>query len=101
MDKKRIIKKYEQLPDEIIEQVRLKYPEGFEDNLITFETPKGEIELALPFETDDTYYLIKMPKNQMPEEEEDFGDNENTFDGFDNFENLDIADEVSEDDDDD
>ncbi len=101
MDKKRIIKKYEQLPVDIIEQVRIKYPEGFEDNLITFETPKGEIELALPFETDDTYYLIKMPKNQRTEEDEDFGDNENTFDGFDNFENLDIADEDSEEDDND
>jgi DNA-directed RNA polymerase subunit delta len=94
--KKKLIKKYEQLPEDIIEQVKKKYPDGFEDNLITFENSQGEIELALPFETDDTYYLIKMPKNNTAEEEEEEDYENSSLDEFDNFENLEITDDVSD-----
>jgi DNA-directed RNA polymerase subunit delta len=94
--KKKLIKKYEQLPEDIIEQVKEKYPDGFEDNLITFENSRGEIELALPFETDDIYYLIKMPKNNTSEEEEEEDFENSSLDEFDNFENLEITDDVSD-----
>ena len=93
MGKKRLIKNYEQLPEDIVEKVKDKYPDGFEDNLITFENSRGEIELALPFETEDTYYLIKMPKNNTSEEE-DFDNS--AIDEFDNFENLEITDDVAD-----
>ncbi len=96
MVKKKLIKKYEQLPEDIIEQVKEKYPDGFEDNLITFENSRGEIELALPFETDDIYYLIKMPKNNTAEEEEEEDYENSSLDEFDNFENLEITDDVSD-----
>ena len=100
MGKKRIIKKFEQLTEELVEQLRLRYPDGFEDHVITFSNPRGEIEVAIPFETEDISYLIKMPKHSYSNEEDDF-DSPSSFGGFDNFENLDIADEVSDDDDDD
>lgn len=96
MGKKKIIKRYEQLPEDILEKVKEKYPDGFEDYLISFTNPKGEIEFGLPYDTEDTTYLIKMPKSTVADEEEDF-DSSTTFGGFDNFENLDIADEVEED----
>ena len=97
MGKKRIIKNYEQLPEDIVEQVKEKYPDGFEDNLITFENSRGEIELALPFETEDTYFLIKMPKSNTAEQEEEEEDFENSaIDEFDNFENLEITDDVAD-----
>jgi len=96
--KKRIIKKFEQLSDEILEKIRIRYPDGFEDNLISFTSPNGEIEFALPLETDDTSYLIKMPKNQITEEDEEY-DSVSSFGGFDNFENLEISDDVEEDED--
>jgi DNA-directed RNA polymerase subunit delta len=94
--KKKIIKNYEQLPEDIIEQVKEKYPDGFEDNLITFENSRGEIELALPFETEDTYYLIKMPKSNTAEEEEEEDYDNTAIDEFDNFENLEITDDVAD-----
>ena len=97
MGKKKLIKKYEHLPEDIIEQVKIKYPDGFEDSLITFENSRGEIELALPFETDDIYYLIKMPKNNTSGEEEEEEEFDNaSMDEFDNFENLEITDDVSQ-----
>ena len=97
MGKKKIIKNFEQLPDKIVVQVKEKYPDGFEDNLITFENLKGEIELALPFETDEIYYLIKMPKNNTTEKEEEEEDFDNpALEEFDNFENLEIADDIAD-----
>ena len=96
--KKKIIKHFDQLPEEIIKQVREMYPDGFEDNLITFENLRGEIELALPFETEEIYYLIKMPKrNSREKEEEEEEEFDNTsLEEFDNFENLEIADDITD-----
>ena len=97
VDKKRIIKKFEQLPDEILALVKRKYPDGYEDSLITFQSPNGELEIGLPLETNDAYYLIKMPKNNLSEEEEDEYDNsESANDDFDNLDNLQIADEIAD-----
>ena len=95
MGKKRIIKRYEQLPEDILENLKEQYPDGFEDYLISFTNPKGEIEFGIPLETEDTIYLVKMPKSEAPEEEEDY-DSSSTFGGFDNFENLEIVDDVEE-----
>lgn len=67
MSKKRIIKKYDQLTPELRRLVVEQYPDGFEDEMITFQTPKGEIELAISVETEDTAYLIKMPKDSIPD----------------------------------
>ncbi|MBN1599100.1 MAG: hypothetical protein JW894_12470 [Bacteroidales bacterium] len=99
MDKKRIIKKYDQLPDEILAMVKREYPDGFEDNLISFKSPTGEYELGLPLETEDAHYLIKMPKNSLPEEDEDYDDSEDSADNFENLDNLQIADEIADEDD--
>lgn len=92
--KKRIIKAYEQLSDEMVERIKEKYPDGFDDHLITFTNARGEIEVALPYETDDTYFLIKMPKTSASESEDDF--ESSSYDEFDNFENLEIGEDVAD-----
>jgi hypothetical protein len=51
--------------------------------------------VAIPFETEDIYYLIKLPRVNPAEEEEET--ESSTFDEFDNFESLEIGDDVSED----
>jgi DNA-directed RNA polymerase subunit delta len=93
--KKRIIKSYEQLSEEMVEKLKAKYPDGYEEKTITFTNPRGEIEVAIPFETEDIYYLIKLPRNSAAEEEEEV--ESNSFDEFDNFESLEISDDVSDD----
>lgn len=95
MGKKRIIKSYEQLSEELVNKLKEKYPDGYEDRTITFTNPRGEIEVAIPFETEDIYYLIKLPRTNPAEEEEET--ESSSFDEFDNFESLEISDEVSED----
>lgn len=62
MSKKKIIKDYHNMPKEIIDDLKEKYPYGYDRHLISFITPKGNIEIALPYETEDISYLIKMPK---------------------------------------
>ena len=55
MGKSRIIKKYDQLSEELLELIKQKYPEGYEDSLITFQTPKGEIEIGFLAGYDETH----------------------------------------------
>jgi hypothetical protein len=50
--------------------------------------------VALPYETEDTYFLIKMPKSTASESEDDI--ESSSFDEFDNFENLEIGEDVAD-----
>ncbi len=62
--KPRIIKDYEKLDKSIQEQIKLTYPEGFSQYLITFLNKDGKYVSALPFETDDYYYLVRMTEDE-------------------------------------
>jgi hypothetical protein len=75
--KKRIIKDYDALPSEILEQVKLKYPSGYADHLVSYNDKEGKKVSALPFETDDAHYLIRMTimeAKRLMKEEEEFDD---------------------------
>ena len=58
--KPRVVKDYDKLDDSVIEAIKLEYPFGFEDNLITFTNAEGRKVSALPFEAEDKYYLVRM-----------------------------------------
>lgn len=59
-DKPRVIKDFEKLDKAIQEQIKLTYPLGFSKHLIHFTNKDGKKVSALPFETDDRYYLVRM-----------------------------------------
>ncbi len=85
MAKKRIVLNYEKLSEDIVNRIKLEYPEGFEDNLITFTNAQGAFVSALPFETEEIYYLIRMTEGearQIIEEDDDFGDDGKLRDDF-------------------
>lgn len=74
--KPRIIKDFEKLERELQEQIKLAYPYGFHGNLIHFYDKEGKKVSALPFETDDKYYMLRMTvaeAKQIIEDDEDFG----------------------------
>ncbi|NPA35725.1 MAG: hypothetical protein GXO47_02640 [Chlorobi bacterium] len=74
-DKLRIIKDYAKLSDELKEQIKLAYPEGYSQHLIEFTNAKGELVSALPFELPDRIYLIKMSvktANQIILDDDDY-----------------------------
>ena len=81
--KPRVIKNYEKLDDAVLEQIKLAYPEGFAKNLIRFTDVNGRLASALPFETEEKYYLIRMTKDEAVEiiaDDDDYDDDGNLID---------------------
>lgn len=73
--KPRVIKDYDKLDPVIVEQIKLTYPLGFSDNLISFTNKEGKYVSALPFETDEKYYLVRMTvveAERIIEEDKDY-----------------------------
>ncbi len=65
--KPRVIKDYDKLELEIQEQIKLFYPYGFADKLIIFKNIHNKYVSALPFETEEKYYLVRMTKQEAKE----------------------------------
>lgn len=83
MSKPRVVKDYDKIDASIIEQIKLEYPYGFDRDLITFKNAQGKFVSALPFETDEKYYLIRMTKAEALEimdEDDDFDEDGNLKD---------------------
>ncbi len=77
VNKPRVVKDFEKLDVKIQEQVKLAYPDGFYQNLITYTDKEGRKVSALPFETEEKYYLIRMSKQTailLIEEDDDYDD---------------------------
>jgi hypothetical protein len=80
MSKPRLVKDYDKIDEAVIQQIKLKYPDGFEQHLVKFQNKEGKTVSALPFETDTVYYLIRMTVSEAQEiieEDDDYDD-----DGF-------------------
>ncbi len=74
-NKPRVIKDYDKLDPEIQERIKLEYPSGYSENLIYFTNKDGKRVSALPFETDDKYYLVRMTvyeAERIVEDDDDF-----------------------------
>ncbi len=74
-NKPRIVKDFDKLDVEIQEQVKLAYPSGFLQNLVSYTDKDGNKVSALPFETTDKYYLVRMSKQaaiELIEEDDDY-----------------------------
>jgi len=73
--KPRVIKDYEKLDPETQEKIKLEYPSGYSENLIYFNNKDGKRVSALPFETEDKYYLVRMTvyeAEKIIEEDDDY-----------------------------
>ncbi|HPX76095.1 MAG TPA: hypothetical protein PLW77_05880 [Bacteroidales bacterium] len=66
-NKPKVIQDFEKLSKEIQEQIKLTYPNGFSQHLIQFTNKEGRFVSALPFETDDKYYLVRMTLDEARE----------------------------------
>lgn len=77
MSKPRIIKDYEKLSEDVLEQIKLVYPMGFTKHLVSFTNKDGEKKKGLPFETEDYVYLVRMNEAKAEaiiEEDDDYDD---------------------------
>ncbi|MFW5760688.1 MAG: hypothetical protein ACOCXH_06910 [Cyclobacteriaceae bacterium] len=59
-NKKRIIKSYEKLAPELQDLLNKKYPYGYSNQLIRLANSQGENYFAVPLETEDTVYMVKV-----------------------------------------
>ena len=78
--KPRVVKDYDKLDEAVVEQIKLAYPLGFRNHLVTFKNAQGDTVSALPFDTDDRYYLVRMTVKQavrIIEEDDDYDDDGN------------------------
>jgi len=58
--KKNLIVSYKNLPDNLKELFKEAYPEGYNNYITKFLKPTGEAIFVVPFETDDTAYMVKF-----------------------------------------
>ncbi len=77
-NKPRVIKDYDKLDPEIQEKIKLEYASGYSENLIYFTNKDGKRVSALPFETEDKYYLVRMTVYEAEKIIEDDDDYDST-----------------------
>lgn len=58
--KPRVIKEFHQLPDEVQDYIKFSFPNGFHNQLVEYIDKDRKKKRALPFETEDIFYLVKM-----------------------------------------
>lgn len=75
--KPKVIKDFEKLDESIQERIKLEYPRGFHRHLIKFSMADGRQVSALPFETEEKYYMVRMSvteAKQIIAQDEDYDD---------------------------
>lgn len=98
MSKPRVIKYFENLDDKTKAELLELYPYGFDRNLITFKNHKGELISALPYENEESIYMIRMSKKEAQEIYSDLEDMDLDVDGMEDDDDDDVAfDELDED----
>ena len=72
------------------EEIRAKYPSGYFNDLITFADKDKNIISALPHETEEISYLIKMPSSMhIDTEDEEPVETIDRIPGSESLDNLD------------
>jgi hypothetical protein len=60
VSKPKVVKDFDKLSKEIQAAIKTEYPNGFSHKLISYTTPKGEKVMALPFDTEEFSYLVRV-----------------------------------------
>lgn len=74
MDKIKKVSKLENLPDDAVEALLEKYPDGIEDHVRKVTKPNGDFFYAVNVDTETISYLVKI------EVDVDFNSDEEKFD---------------------
>lgn len=73
ISKKRLVTSFNNLPQELQDAVKELYPAGFSDAMMRVDKPNGDFFYAVPFETEDISYLVKIDVkiDDISEEDDD------------------------------
>lgn len=107
--KPKVVKDFDKLPKDLQEQIKLAYPKGFHGHLVSYTDATGATRKALPYETEDRSYLIRMTLEESKpvvfDDDEDYDDGSVKFDMMDDinekYPDMEIAPELADDDEDD
>jgi hypothetical protein len=69
--KKRVIKSFDALNEELRDLMRHQYPNGYEGSITRIVNAKKEPIFVFPLETDEATYLIKLPATKNSDGEYD------------------------------
>ena len=69
--KKHVVASFKNLPQELQEAIKLKYPLGFGEAMMRIDKPNGGFFYAVPFETEEIAYLVKIDVKIDDRSEED------------------------------
>ena len=71
--KKRLVVSFNNLPAELQEALKAAHPAGFADVMMRIPKPNGEFFFAVPFETEEISYLVKIDVkiDELTDEEDD------------------------------
>ena len=97
--KKRLVTSFNNLPLELQEAVKAAYPLGYTDYMMRIDKPNGDFFFAVPFETEEISYLVKIDVkiDDMSHEEEDKDYYDDDLKGADELTNDDSDDEPADD----
>ena len=97
--KKRLVTSFNNLAPELQEAVKAAYPLGYTDFMMRIDKPNGDFFFAIPFETEEISYLVKIDVkiDDMSGEEEDKDYYDDDLKGADELANDDSDDEPADD----
>lgn len=98
--KKRLVVSFNNLPAELQEAIKAAHPAGFADVMMRIPKPNGEFFFAVPFETEEVSYLVKIDvkiddSNPEDDDKDIYGDDED-LGSADDLSGSDTVDELSD-----
>ena len=97
--KKRLVTSFNNLAPELQDAVKAAYPLGYTDYMMRIDKPNGDFFFAVPFETEEISYLVKIDVKiddaSTEEEDQDYYDDD--LKGADELANDDSDDEPADD----
>lgn len=97
--KKRLVTSFNNLPLELQEEVKAAYPLGYTDFMMRIDKPNGDFFFAVPFETEEISYLVKIDVkiDEAPGDDDDKDYYDDDLKGADELANDESDDEPADD----
>ena len=74
--KKHIVTSFHNLTPELQEAVKAFYPLGFTEAMMRIDKPNGDFFYAVPFDTEEVAYLVKIDDKAHEEDDKDYYDDD-------------------------
>ena len=98
--KKRLVVSFNNLPAELQEALKAAHPAGFADVMMRIPKPNGEFFFAVPFETEEISYLVKIDvkidDTNPDDDDKDIFSDEDDISSADELSSNDAVDEISD-----